>query len=640
MLAAFRRHLDSWLVRAFFLLLVLAFAVWGVGDVIRLVGTDRAVATVAGIKLDQPTVANAFQRQLQSAMREQGGEGEASAALRREVAVRTVDLLITQTAMNALATRLGIIAPTQALRAAVLAIPTFQGPDGRFDRHRFEEVLAHNGLDEDRFLELLADDMRERQIVSAVRAGVSPPALLTDALYRYEEERRVALAAELPFSAFPPPPAPDEAKLRRFWRNHPDLYSTPEYRRIKAIVLTPEDIAKSITFTDDELKAAYDAHAAEFSHPERRSFEVVVAKTEENAKKLAALWQGGADFTAVDKEAQALGESTLKMDEASANQIPIPELAKALFSAPEGVIIGPLKTEIAWYVGKVTKIVPAEKQSFEAVKEKLAKALALEKAAEEIEDRATKLEDAIAGAGSLDQVPADLGARGLEGTLDSAGLTREGNEAPLPGPDALRQAIIKAAFAAKPGDPPRLVSVDLPPPVEGAPPQRAYYAVSVEEVIPPALKPFEQVREAVARDYIAEQQRHEAEEAAAQLMMAVKGGEKLEDAALKAGVQVRRLPPVRRTEGAEGVPAQLLPELFALKKGEPTMVETADSFVVAVLDEIIEPDPKQDALTYGKIRDALTERMGNDAEELFVTEVRKEAHPRVNERLLDQIAAP
>lgn len=93
MLAAFRRHLDSWLVRAFFLLLVIAFAVWGVGDVIRLVGSDRAVATVAGIKLDQPTVASAFQRQLQGALREQGGTGEASAALRREVAARTIDLL-------------------------------------------------------------------------------------------------------------------------------------------------------------------------------------------------------------------------------------------------------------------------------------------------------------------------------------------------------------------------------------------------------------------------------------------------------------------------------------------------------------------------------------------------------------------
>jgi peptidyl-prolyl cis-trans isomerase D len=585
-------------------------------------------------------VASAFQRQLQGALREQGGTGEASAALRREVAARTIDLLITQTAMNALATRLGIVAPTAALRAAVLAIPSFQGPDGRFDRHRFEEVLARNGLDEDRFLTLLADDMRERQIIAALRAGVAPPGLLVDALFRYEEEQRVALAAELPFSAFPPPPAPDEEKLRRYWRNHPDAYSTPEYRRIKAVVLSPEQLAKSLTLPEDEIKAAYEARAAQFSHPERRTIEVVVARSEAEAKKLADLWRNGADFAAIDKAAQADGESTLKMDEATAAQIPIPELAKALFGAPQGEIIGPLKTDIAWYVGKVVKIIPAEKQSFEAVKDQLAHELALERAAEEIDDRATKLEDAIAGAGSLDQIPSDLGAVGVEGTLDSSGLTREGNEAPLPGPAPLREAILKAAFAAKPGDPPRLVSIDLPPPAEGAPPLRAYYAVSVEDIIPPALKPFAEVRETVLRDYLADQQRHEAEEAAARMMTAVKGGEKLEDAALKAGVSVRRLPPVRRTQGAEGVPAQLLPELFALKPGEPTMVETADSFVVAVLAEVITPDPKTEALAYGKIRDALTERMGNDVEELFVTEVRKQSHPRINERLLDQIATP
>ena len=39
MITAFRRYLETWVVRGFFLIMVLAFISWGVGDVIRLVGT-------------------------------------------------------------------------------------------------------------------------------------------------------------------------------------------------------------------------------------------------------------------------------------------------------------------------------------------------------------------------------------------------------------------------------------------------------------------------------------------------------------------------------------------------------------------------------------------------------------------------
>ena len=40
MIASFRRYLDTWVVRGFFIVMVLAFVSWGVGDVIRMVGTS------------------------------------------------------------------------------------------------------------------------------------------------------------------------------------------------------------------------------------------------------------------------------------------------------------------------------------------------------------------------------------------------------------------------------------------------------------------------------------------------------------------------------------------------------------------------------------------------------------------------
>ena len=85
--------------------------------------------------------------------------------------------------------------------------------------------------------------------------------------------------------------------------------ATPEFRRIKAIELSPQSLASEITVTDDELHAAYDEHKADYRTPEKRSAEVISAPDEAKARALAEKWRGGADWTAMQAAAQADGAS-------------------------------------------------------------------------------------------------------------------------------------------------------------------------------------------------------------------------------------------------------------------------------------------------------------------------------------------
>ena len=54
MLEAIRRHATSWVVKAFLIVLVLSFAVWGIGDVFRTTRVEGAVASVGGFEIGQP----------------------------------------------------------------------------------------------------------------------------------------------------------------------------------------------------------------------------------------------------------------------------------------------------------------------------------------------------------------------------------------------------------------------------------------------------------------------------------------------------------------------------------------------------------------------------------------------------------
>lgn len=640
MLSAFRSTLNTWPVRMFFLLLVVAFAVWGVGDMVRVwFAGDNYAAKVAGYRIEFPQFQQAYQREMAQLTRNLGGRAEPTPEMRQMAADQAIEQLVTQTAIGAQAAEMHIQVTDDALRQVVYSMPAFRGPGGQFDRNAFLAVLQRNGMDEGRFLDMMRADLADKQLLSAVRAGATPPSVLTDHIFRFRDEKRVANAVEFAFTAAPAPPAPSDAELRRYWQNHPDAYSTPEYRRIKAVILSPETLAKYMTVTDEDLRAAYEQHKSEFEVPEKRSVEVIVSQDEAKAHALAEQWQKGGDWSAMEQAAKSAGASAVQLDDATRQTIPVPALADAAFAASPDTVSGPVQSDLGWYVLKVTKVTAASDRSFEQAKEELQRQVAEQKAADVIYERANKVEDALAGGSTLADLPGDLGLAAVTGTLDAKGDTPQGAPAPIPGPPELKSAVVTAAFHTKPGEPPHLVEV---PPGQEAGQQQvsSYYALEVESITPPAVKPFEQVKSDVEQDWKKQAIRHEQEEAAAKVLAAVKGGQSLEDAALKAGATVRRLPACGRQGGVEGVPQQLVGPLFSLKKGEPTMVETLTGFVVAVLSDVQEPDPKSDSAAYAALAERLRRSLGDDLENVFVAAVRTRDNPRINRQLVDSVAQP
>jgi peptidyl-prolyl cis-trans isomerase D len=55
---------------------------------------------------------------------------------------------------------------------------------------------------------------------------------------------------------------------------------------------------------------------------------------------------------------------------------------------------------------------------------------------------------------------------------------------------------------------------------------------------------------------------------------------------------------------------------------------------------IEQPDPKADPAGYAKVRQALMRAIGDDIELTFAKALRDRAQPKINQKLLDQIAQP
>ena len=419
------------------------------------------------------------------------------------------------------------------------------------------------------------------------------------------------------------------SQLARWYENHKDQYSTAELRRIKAVILTPEMMAKDVQVTDEDLRGAYEQAKAGYNLPEKRSAEVVLLPDEAKVKALAAQWLVGADWPTIQQAATREGGTPVDLTDATRDQIPSPELADAVFAASADVVGPPVQTALGWYALKVTHVTPGTMKTLDQARDELRSRVIADKAADLVYDRANKIEDLLAGGVTLDNLPGDMGLAAVTGTLDAQGNTAEGQPAPVPGSEALRSAMVKAAFEMKKGDPPRFVEAGP----EGS--NQGYFGVSVEDIDPPPPRPLAEVTDRVRADWTRDAIHHTQEEAAANILGAVKGGEALENAAL--GLAVQHLQPAGRAAATEGVPLQLVNPLFSLKPGEPTMVETADGFLVAVLREVQTPDPASDPIGYGQVREALTQAIANDMDGVFTNAVRERAHPRVNQPVFDSM---
>jgi peptidyl-prolyl cis-trans isomerase D len=470
--------------------------------------------------------------------------------------------------------------------------------------------------------------------MGAVRAGTTSPALMTKEVYAFQHEKRVADTLAFPFAAAPAPPAPTDAEVQRWYENHKDQYSTAELRRIKAIVLSPDTVAKDIQVSDDEIKAAYEARKTDFQQPEKRTIEVVLYQDEAKAKALAEAWRAGADWAAIKELAVKNGGAPVQLSDAVQAEIPAPELAKVAFSTAKDEVPPPVHSALGWHVLKVTAIQPAGDKTLAEVRPELKAQVLANKAADVIYDRANKIDDMLSAGTALDALPADLGVAAVSGTLDADGNALNGKPAPIPGDDKLREALITAVFKAKPGEPARLIEAPHDP--NGA---QSFFAFSLDEVIPPQPKPLAEVHDKVVADWTADARRHSQNVAATNAMEAIKAGQTIAAAAAIAGGTVQRLPPVGRAAPVQGVAEQLVGPLFTLKQGAPTMVETPDGFVVAVLAEIQAADPAADPVGYDQVQDALAKSIGDDIENAVTLALRNRGNPVVNQTLAATIVA-
>jgi peptidyl-prolyl cis-trans isomerase D len=627
MLTAMRRLAGTWVAKILFVLLVASFAIWGIEDVVRNFGRDTAVVRVGDSAIELPEAQAAARREMARIARQLGNRFEPDENIRRAVAATALDRLISQYALRTEAQRLGLAAPPEVVRDAVFAIPGLRGPDGSFSRPVFDGFLRNNDLSEAQFLSVMSDEVLREQLSGAVRAGAAAPNAMTGPLLAWAFQRRTAAVVLITRAAMPAPETPTEAQLQRYQENNPARFSSPEYREVAVLTLSPETLSGEVSVSDADLEQAFDQRRAQYETPERREIQQAVVPTEEQAKAIAEAWRGGAALPAIETQARADGGDAVDLGLLDRAQLPHAAVAAAAFAAPEGGVTDPVQSPFGWHVIKVAKIEPEARRTLADVQEELRRAVAHDRALDIAYERANRIEDALAGGASLAEVAERFGLSLTNAVVDANGRNQENAMVALPVADAERPALLRAIMAARQGDAPRMTEMG-----------DAFVAIELRGTIPPALRPFASVENEVAAAYLTDQRRRAAEERAAALLAAVRGGKPIAEAATEAGLTVQEIGPISRDPAlAAPMPPELVAPLFELKPDEATMVETREGFAVAQLTAITPFDPTSDERALTRVRGEIERSMQDELDAQFAAAIRARANVRVNTPMLEQV---
>ena len=206
MMQAIRGRAGSIIVKILFALLILSFGAWGISDYLfRIRGPQETVVAKVG---DEPIQAAELQRTLEPAverMRAQFGTVDMQLVKQLGIVDNVLEQLIDRSLLNQETQRLGLDVPDEVIRNAIYENPAFRGPDGKFDRRLFAQVLMMNRLSEDQLIARMRQELPRNDLLQAVTSGVQPPRPLVEALYRHRNEKRVADIVSVPVSAIADP---------------------------------------------------------------------------------------------------------------------------------------------------------------------------------------------------------------------------------------------------------------------------------------------------------------------------------------------------------------------------------------------------------------------------------------------------
>ncbi len=629
MLRGMRKASASWLGKGIMAavvgFLILAFGVWGIGDIFRGYG-HSTFAKIGNTEISIEQFRQAYSDRLQQVGRELRRPITPAQAQELGIEPQLVQQLIAEAAVDEKARQMGLRLSDADVARLIMNDPAFKGPNGQFDRQRFEYLIRNAGFSEAHFAAEQRRVTLRRQLSLAVGGDVPAPKVTAQALDRFENEQRSVEYVVLGPAQAGDIATPTPEELTKYFEERKALFRAPEYRKVVLLSVTPSDVASTIEISDAEARRYYDEHRARYGTPEKRQVQQIVFPNAEEAKSGADKLASGTSFDALAAE---LGKKPTDIDLGLVAKSDLIDraVADAAFTLPEGGTSGPVAGRFGTALVHVVKIEPEKMKPFEQVEGDIRHDLALERAKPAIQNLYDKVEDERASGLSLEEVgkKLKLNVRVID-AIDRSGRDTAGTPiSDLPaGID-----IASSAFSTDVG-------------VENDPLQTSaggYIWYDVVGTTPSRDRTLDEVKDKVEARWHDDQVAERIDAKAKEMLDRLKAGTPLAEVASASGAKVETKAGIQRGRQADPLSTRGVDAIFRAAKGAPGQAEgrsETERVVFVVTDTTVPPfDPAsaQGQRYNERLRRSLTEELF----EQFVRRLEDDLGTTINQDAMNRI---
>lgn len=603
MISFIRRIVKSWFATILLSILIVSFAIFGIGDVFRGMGSDTVVK--AGSReltsVDFRREFNTYKDQLEQQRGEQISVDQAvEGGLDRQV----LEGLANREALAELFHRMGVRVSDQQVADQIKQIPAFfDSISGKFDEKLYASALRERQLTPESFERFMRDDMGRQQVVTAMAAGLQAPKAYAALGAAFALEGRDVRYFVVNPTMVPEPPKPTDEQLQAFMKENAAQLTRPEFRELTVVRFSAADVAPRMKVDPKEVEDRFEFKKDSLSTPELRTLVQIPAKTQAQAQKVAQALAGGGDVAAA---AKAAGVEPVIYADKPKTAIVDRKVAEAAFALPQGGVSQPIQGELGWAVVKVMKVTPGKTVTLADVRDELEDEVRADAAAQKVYEQSQVYEDAHAGGATLAEAAAKAGVETVKiGPVTEQGQNLQGEKTGVP------EQVLSTAFSLPEGGESEIQEAG----------RGEYFAVRVEKVTPAALPPLDEVRGSLTRAWMLRKLLDSMQEKADALAERVRKGEAIAEVAASTDAEVESATNVSRAKAQDAAELgrDFLTKLLGADAGDVFTAQSPRFGIAVAKVEAVKPASPDEVARYvlpqrAQLNRELFQEIGSGAE--------------------------
>ena len=370
MLDLLRRNASGPFGLTLIILLVLAFSVWGIGDIFR----NYDVGTLARIgdrEVDSQEFLFRYNREINRISNELERFVSNEEARDSGIDIQILTNLLVEKTLNSSADKMKLRPSDKSLTERLKNTNSFRNAFNQFDKNVFNQVLRQNGITEDLFFSMERDSIAQAQIYRALFENLNISKEFSNLIHRFQnEDRNVEYIVLNTNTENIDSYEINNQELLNYYNNNKDNYKSESKRDFTLLTLLKSEISSLIEVEEEIIKEIYENNLSDYETPEKRTYYVIPFNSSEEVNSALNNFKENTDINNIifsrGLSVEDVLQSSISLEEGLNEAI-----SNKAFEVDKNILAGPVQGPFGPTLIYVTKIESSLKKTFLEVKEKI-----------------------------------------------------------------------------------------------------------------------------------------------------------------------------------------------------------------------------------------------------------------------------